>query len=94
MTQETGGSGTFYYVVALLDTTSGPIGSDGVLLGDRISPQTITIDEGKTTNGTNRQNVIVVNYTDRKPGESFDISPSVEKSIWLKLDPRTMQFGE
>ena len=63
-------------------------------MGDRIAPQTINIDEGKTTNGTSRQNVIVVNYTDRKHGESFAVAPSVGKSIWLKLDPKTMQFGE
>ncbi len=94
LTQETGGSGTFYYVVALLNTANGPIGSDGVLLGDRIAPQIINMDEGKTTNGTSRKNVIVVNYADRKIGESFAIVPSVAKSIWLKLDPKTMQFGE
>ena len=94
VTQNTGGSGTFYYVVALLDTTNGLVGSDGVLLGDRIAPQTINIDEGQTTNGTNRQNVIVVNYADRKSGESFAVAPSVGKSIWLKLDLKTMRFGE
>ena len=94
LTEESGGSGVFYYVVALLDTSSGPVGSDGVLLGDRIAPQTINIDEGKTTRGTTRQNVIVVNYADRKLGDSFAVAPSVGKSIWLKLDPKTMQFGE
>ena len=94
VTQDTGGSGTFYYVVALLNTVNDPVESDGVLLGDRIAPQTINIDEGKTTNGTNKQNVIVVNYADRKTGESFAVAPSVGKSIWLKLDLKTMQFGE
>lgn len=94
VTQETGGSGVFYYVVALVSTSNGLAGSDGILLGDRITPQTINIDEGKTTNGTIRKNVIVVNYVDRAHGESFDIAPSVGKSIWLKLDPKTMQFGE
>ncbi len=94
ITQETGGSGKFYYVVALLDTADGSVGSDGVMLGDRIAPQAINLDEGKTVIGTNRQNVIVVNYLDRKMGESFDIQPSVGKSIWLKLDPATMKFGE
>ncbi len=93
LTQETGGSGIFYYIVALLDTASGTVGSNGILLGDRIAPQTINIDEGKTINGTKRQNVIVVNYADRKSGESFAVTPSVGKSIWLKLDPKTMQFG-
>ena len=94
VTQNTGGSGTFYYVVALLDTVQGPVGSSAVLLGDRIAPQTITIDEKGTTNGTNRKNVIVVNYADRKIGENFSIAPSIGKSIWLRLDPKTMQFGE
>jgi len=93
ITEETGGSGTFYYVVALLDTINGPVGSDGFLLGDRITPQTINIDEGETSIGTKRQNVIVVNYLDRKEGESFATVPSTPKSIWLKLDPTTMQFG-
>lgn len=94
ITHETGGSGTFYYIVARLDTTNGPVGSDAVFLGDRISPQTITLDEGKTTQGTNRKNVIVANYVERNPGESFVVPPSVGKSMWLKLDPETMQFGE
>ena len=77
----------------VLHTPHGDEGSEGLLLGDRIAPQTINIDEGRTTNGTNRQNVVVVNYADRKPGESFAIAPSIGKSIWLKFDPKTMQFG-
>ncbi|MDD5152839.1 MAG: META domain-containing protein [Candidatus Pacebacteria bacterium] len=85
LTQETGGSGTFYYVVAALNTVDGYVGSEGVLLGDRIAPQTTEMGKG---------NIIVVNYADRNPGESFDIRPSVGKSIWLLLDPKTMQFGE
>jgi hypothetical protein len=94
VTQETGGSGIFYYVVALLNTANGPVGSAGLLLGDRIAPQTIEIDEGKTTMGSNRKNVIIVNYADRKLGENFSVMPSIGKSIWIKLDPITMQFGE
>ncbi len=89
LTQNTGGSGTFYYVVAALNTPEGYIGSQGLLLGDRIAPQTTEINEE-----AGRVNVIVVNYADRKPGESFTVVPSVGKSIWLKLDPNTMQFGE
>lgn len=85
LTQNTGGTGTFYYVVAALNTAKGYIGSDAVLLGDRISPQTTELKEN---------NIIVVNYAERKPGQSFAESPSVGKSIWLKLDPKTVQFGE
>lgn len=85
LTQETSGSGIFYYVVAKLNRVNGIIGSEGLFLGDRIAPQTTEID-------TN--NIIIVNYADRKAGESFDIQPSFGKSIWLKLDTKTMQFGE
>ncbi|MCR4330828.1 MAG: META domain-containing protein [Patescibacteria group bacterium] len=89
LTQETGGSGTFYYVVAALDTPEGYVGSQGLLLGDRIAPQTTELSQNP-----NHKNVIVVNYADRNPGESFATQPSAGKSIWLKLDPKIMQFGE
>lgn len=85
VTQETGGSGVFYYAVALLNTQSGMIGSEGILLGDRIAPQ--TTEKGKG-------DIVVVNYSDRKPGESFVTAPSLGKSLWLLLDTKTMQFGE
>jgi heat shock protein HslJ len=85
LTQETGGSGTFFYVVAALASDDGYVGSHGVLLGDRIAPQT-------TVSG--RGNVVVVNFADRRPGEPFSTRPSIGKSIWLLLDPATMQFGE
>lgn len=94
LTQETGGSGTFYYVVGALNTEDGYIGSQGVLLGDRIAPQTTHMEEEKIDGGTRRQNVIVVNYAVRLPGEPMTARPSMGKSIWLKLDPKTMQFGE
>lgn len=85
LTQEMGGSGTFYYVVAALNTKDGYVGSHGLLLGDRIAPQTTEMGKG---------NIIVVNYADRAPGESFAVPPSIGKSLWLLLDPKTMQVGE
>jgi heat shock protein HslJ len=89
LTQNTGGSGTFYYVVVALNMARGYIGSSGFLLGDRIAPQTIGMSQDKST-----PDVIVVNYADRKAGESFAVKPSMGKSVWLKLDLKTMQFGE
>ena len=85
LTQETGGSGVFYYVVALLNTTNGPVGSQAFFLGDRIAPQTTELGKGR---------IIIVNYADRKVGESFAIQPSVGKSLYLLLDTKTLQFGE
>lgn len=84
LTQNTGGSGTFFYAVAAIKTTDGYRGTDAVLLGDRIAPQTTEIRDGK----------LLVNYADRAPGESFTVQPSFGKSLWLKLDPTTLQFGE
>jgi hypothetical protein len=85
LTQQTGGSGVFYYVVAALNTEQGYVGSHGLLLGDRIAPQTTEMGKGS---------IVIINYADRKSGESFATQPSVGKSIWLLLDPKTMQFGE
>jgi hypothetical protein len=35
-----------------------------------------------------------VNYADRKAGEPMTTKPPVGKSLCLKLDPATMQFGQ
>lgn len=94
VTQDGGGSGTFFYVVAVLNTVSGYVGSGSYLLGDRIAPQSTNIDEGVTAQGTMRKNVIVVNYAVRKSSEPMTTAPSVGKSVWLKLDPAAMEFGE
>lgn len=85
LTQETGGSGLFYYVVAALNKEGGYVGSQGFLLGDRIAPQSVGMGTGK---------IIVVNYADRKLGENFAVEPSVGKSVWLFLDTESLQFGE
>lgn len=85
LTQETGGTGTFFYVVAALNKADGYVGSHGLLLGDRIAPQTTEMGKG---------DVVVVNYADRARGESFTTAPSIGKSMWLLLNTQTMQFGE
>ena len=85
VTQTTGGSGVFYYVVTALNTEKGYVGSQGLFLGDRIAPQTTEIGKG---------NIIIVNYADRAVGESFAVQPSIGKSLYLLLDTTTMQFGE
>lgn len=88
LTQQTGGSGTFYYVVAARATENGYEGSDGYLLGDRIAPQAI-----EPSKNPRHVNVIVANYAERGPDESMTSEPSVGKSAYLKLDPAEMQWG-
>lgn len=88
LTQNSGGTGTFYYVVAALNTERGYVGSDGYLLGDRIAPQAIEISRNPR-----HKSVIVANYADRAAGEPMTALPSVGKSAFLKLDPVSMQWG-
>lgn len=80
VSQDTGGSGVFYYVVALLNKVSGPIGTQGALLGDRIAPQSLE-QSGKNT--------LIANFAERKAHESFDTPPSVGRSVYLRLDSKT-----
>ncbi len=66
LTQSSGGSGTFYYAVVALKTAAGYIGTNAVLLGDRIAPQTTEFRDG----------VLIVNYADRNAGEPMTMMPS------------------
>lgn len=88
LTQERGGSGTFFYAVAALNTEGGYKGSDGYFLGDRIAPQSTTPSQNPR-----HKHVVVINYADRKPGEPMTAQPSVGKSAYLKLNIDTMQWG-
>lgn len=89
LSRDTGGSGVFYYLVAALQTDRGYVGSEGYFIGDRIAPQTVEVSRNPSHRG-----VIVVNYAERAPGEPMSAQPSVGKSVWLKLDPVALQFGE
>lgn len=75
LTQSEGGSGTFFYVVAALSTENGYVGSNAIVLGDRIAPQSTSI-EGQLVN---------VTYVDRKPGEPFSAEPTVGTSKVLQV---------
>jgi hypothetical protein len=88
LTQERGGSGTFFYAVVALNTDQGYVGSDGYLLGDRIAPQSTNLSQN-----LRHKYVVVFNYADRASGEPLTARPSVGKSAYLKLDPKTMQWG-
>lgn len=86
LTQDGGGSGTFFYLAAALKTVDGYTGTEAVFIGDRIAPQNITKGDASGT--------VVVNYADRAPGESFAVSPSVGKSLTLKFNAAKGEWGE
>lgn len=75
VTQDAGGSGTFYYAVAALKTENGYVGTNAVLLGDRIAPQSANTSEGG----------VVFNYAIQAEGEPMATSPSLGVSKFLKV---------
>jgi hypothetical protein len=85
LTQDSGGSGTFYYVALAIRNAEGAYrGTNAMFLGDRIAPQTVEIHDGRA----------VANFAERKAGEPFTTPPSVGKSVWVHLDPNTGEIGE
>ena len=70
LTHSTGGSGTFYYLVAAIASADGYTGSAGLLLGDRIEPKTIRVRDAKVS----------VRFMTRGAGESFADPPTVERT--------------
>lgn len=79
--QQAGGSGTFYYIAANVSTKEGKyIGTNPILLGDRIDPESIKIDNGK----------ISVSYLDRKESEPMSTKPSVEKTKTFLVDGNSL----
>ena len=75
LTQNSGGSGTFYYIAAVLGTNDSYKGTNAILLGDRIAPQATGFQNGE----------IIANYADRKPGEPMTATPSVGVSRYFKI---------
>ena len=67
LTQQPGGSGTFYYVAVLLNGASGVTAIPATMLGDRIVVNGVRLD-GAT---------IVVDLLDRASGQPFTTTPSV-----------------
>jgi carboxymethylenebutenolidase len=70
-----GGTGDFYYVAAAFNVNGDYQGSEGILLGDRIAPQSLDLRDG----------VIIANYAERKPGEPFTTEPSVGVSKYFRV---------
>lgn len=75
LVQNSGGSGTFYYVAAAINMNDTFAGTNAICLGDRIAPQNIEI----------RDEVIIANYADRKLGEPMTASPTIGRSKYLML---------
>lgn len=80
LTQNSGGSGTFYYVAVAIKSQTGYTGTNAVLMGDRIAPQTSEVKNG----------LVIVNFADRAINEDFSVSPSIGKSLYLQYFKGTL----
>jgi hypothetical protein len=67
LVHQPGGSGTFFYVAALLNLPGGASATPAVLLGDRVKVTSLRVDGA----------VIVVEMLDRSAGQPLSASPSV-----------------
>lgn len=76
LTQQIGGTGTFYYLAGALKTSTEYQPINPIYLGDRIAPQTTQISNGSIT----------VNYADRNPGEPMSTTPSMGVSKYFKVE--------
>jgi len=79
LVQDSGGSGTFYYVVAALKTPNGYVGTNAIFIGDRIAPQSTNVDPNDPAQ-------FIVNYADRKADEPMSAQSSQGVSKWFKLE--------
>ncbi len=77
-----GGSGTFYYASTALNNTKTYTydGTNSIILGDRISPQTKDI----------QNEIYTVNYADRPQGAPMTEQPSVGVSKYFKINGTTL----
>lgn len=73
---QSGGSGTFYYVAAALNSNGEYRGTNALLLGDRVIPQGLHI-ENRT---------IVADFADRKPEEPMAATPTIDVTEYAYLD--------
>ena len=75
LTQNSGGSGTFYYIAAVLSSKDGYSGTNAIFFGDRIAPQTTEFRNGE----------IIVNYADRRIDEPMVAFPSIGVTKYFKI---------
>lgn len=85
ITQDSGGTGLFYYVVVALRTPTGYKLTNTFLVGDRISPQSTEIKEDSKE--------LHVNFAERKKGEPMTAEPSVGATLLLKVTPEGVLEG-
>jgi len=83
LTQDGGGSGTFFYTAAAINNAGSTQGTNAIFLGDRIAPQSTVINPNNPVQ-------YIVNYADRKASDPMSAQPSVAVSRTFKFDNGTL----
>lgn len=81
LSQTTGGSGTFYYAAAELSSPNGLVGTNAILLGDRIAPQNVTL----------KNNIIIVNYAEHAAGQAMSDPPTLGVSKYFGIEENQLK---
>lgn len=69
------GSGTFYYAAVAINNGGSYLGTNAILLGDRIAPQVTEFRDGE----------LIFNYADRAKNDPMTMAPSIGVSKYIKV---------
>ncbi len=81
LVQDSGGSGTFYYVAAAVNANGIYSGSNAVLLGDRIEQKSLQIRNG----------LVVAEYFKRKTGEPMSSPPEKVSQVYMVYESGNLE---
>ncbi len=84
LVNNSGGSGTFYYAVLAINNDGVYKSTKTMLLGDRIAPQTVEIQDGHA----------LYNFMERKGTDPMIAKPSISKSVWIYYNAKDNTIGE
>ncbi len=79
-----GGSGIFYYAALAINNNGAYSATGTMLLGDRIAPQTVEIQDGHA----------LYNFAERKGTDPMSTPPSIGKSVWVYYNAKDNTIGE
>lgn len=79
-----GGSGLFFYAVLLINNGTSYKATNAMLLGDRIAPQTLEVQDGRA----------LYNFAKRRADEPMTSSPSIGESVWIHYNKETGEIGQ
>ena len=76
LVQDSGGSGLFYYLVAIIDEAGVAKNTNSIFIGDRIEPKNISISNNK----------IRLDFVDRNIDEPMSAEPTVKKTKFFEVN--------